>query len=201
MTGAAGRFVADQLRRDSPSVAGERAVRPREGRVHRGACKQRVGKFELPSGGTLFLDEIGDMPLALQAKLLRVLQERQIERSGRMPGDTGGRAGVCATNRIWRSVDCGAGFREDLYFRLSVAPMTCRHCANGRGRRVAGRLPAASFRANWAAGRGLSTGGREAAGGHAWPGNVRELEGRVKTAVLVADEPLVTALDLGLMAP
>ena len=112
-----------QLRRDSRGADRERAVRPRQGRVHRRDADRR-GKFELADGGTLFLDEIGDMSLKTQAKVLRALQEQVVEPVG---GADQRRASTCACSprrtRTCRPRSAPARFREDLYFRLNVIPI------------------------------------------------------------------------------
>jgi two-component system NtrC family response regulator len=165
-----------------------------------GAIKQTIGKVEQASGGTLFLDEIGDMPLALQAKLLRFLQARVIERVGgrqEIPVDV---RVVCATNQELRQRIAEHKFREDLYYRIGEAPVTLPPLRDRPGDTV---LLAHAFLRRFCselarAKRGFSEDALEAIRVHRWPGNVRELESRVKTAVLVADEALISAIDLGL---
>ena len=122
---------ARACRRDA---AGERAVRPREGRVHRRATRAQAGLFEAADGGTLFLDEVGEMPLALQAKLLRVLQEREIApRSASTRAGAGGRAGHRRHQpRPARRWSRGGTFREDLYYRLNVVPDPAAAAARAR---------------------------------------------------------------------
>ena len=102
----------------------ERALRPRARRVHRRRPAQ-AGRFEAANGGTVFLDEIGELPLELQPKLLRVLQERKIAAIGRKPAD---RASTFASSPrrigIWRRTCARGRFRRDLYYRLNVFPIT-----------------------------------------------------------------------------
>jgi two-component system NtrC family response regulator len=167
-----------------------------------GAIKQTIGKVEQANGGTLFLDEIGDMPLPLQAKLLRFLQARVIERVGgrqEIPVDV---RVVCATNQELRQRIAEQKFREDLYYRIGEAPVTLPPLRDRPGDTV---LLAHAFLRRFCselarAKRGFSEDALEAIRVHRWPGNVRELESRVKTAVLVADEALISAIDLGLQS-
>jgi len=168
-----------------------------------GAAKRTAGKLELASGGTLFLDEIGEMPVSLQAKLLRVVQERTVERiGGRAPIALDLRL-ICATNRDLEALIGGGAFREDLFYRLSevtirvpplrdrqgdsllLAQFTLQETAQHYGRATKGFAPDA-IRAIQA---------------HRWPGNVRELENRIKGAVIMADSAVVSASDLGLSDP
>jgi two-component system, NtrC family, response regulator len=166
-----------------------------------GAIKTTVGKIEQASGGTLFLDEIGDMPLPLQAKLLRFLQARVIERVGgrqEIPVDT---RVVCATNQDLQSRIAEQRFREDLYYRISEAPIVLPPLRERPGDAV---LLAHAFLRRFCAEQGKGKRGfaEEALATirtHSWPGNIRELESRVKTGLLVADEPLISTLDLGLL--
>ena len=165
-----------------------------------GAVKQTQGKVELANGGTLFLDEIGDMPMALQAKLLRFLQERVIERVGgreEIPVDV---RIVCATNHDLKALIGEGRFREDLYYRVSeitidIPPLRerkgCRlilartlleHEAEKQGRQI----------------KGFSQDAQNAIQNHDWPGNVRELENKIMGAVIMAEGKQVTAADLGL---
>jgi two-component system NtrC family response regulator len=167
-----------------------------------GAHKQTLGKVELASGGTLFLDEIGDMPAALQAKLLRFLQERVIERVGgreEIPVDV---RVVCATNQdLERRITEGL-FRQDLLYRvgevtLRVPPLRERH----GGIAVLAQVFLQRFaREHGRAVRGFAPDALAAIEDHAWPGNVRELENKVKTAVIMAEGNMITAADLGLAA-
>jgi two-component system, NtrC family, response regulator len=168
-----------------------------------GAAKRTLGKLELASGGTVFLDEIGEMPASLQAKLLRVVQERTIERIG-------GRASVqldvriiCATNRDLDALIAGGGFREDLYYRISevtikVPPLRERR---GDGLLIAQFLLQQLAERFGKPTRGLAPDAIRAIQSHRWPGNVRELENRIKGAVILADSSVVTAGDLGLQDP
>ena len=165
-----------------------------------GAHKQTIGKVELASGGTLFLDEIGDMPAPLQAKLLRFLQERVVERIGgreEIPVDV---RVVCATNQDLEALIRSGGFRQDLFYRigevaLSVPPLRERH----GGIAVLAQVFLHRFASEQGKSlRGFSTDALAAIESYRWPGNVRELENKVKTAVVMSDGPLVTAADLGL---
>ena len=165
-----------------------------------GAHKQTVGKVETASGGTLFLDEIGDMPSPLQAKMLRFLQNRIIERIGgreEIPVDV---RVVCATNQDLQEGIAQQRFREDLYYRVSevtleVPPLRDRHggiavLAHAFLRRFAAELGRPV--------RGFTTDALLAIEGYAWPGNVRELENRIKSAVIMTDNHVLTAADLNL---
>ena len=165
-----------------------------------GAVKQTLGKIETAHRGTLFLDEIGDLPLPLQAKLLRFLQERVIERIGGREGILVDVRIVCATHQNLRELMTAGRFREDLFFRLAeivldVPPL--------RKRAGDAAILAHAFVRRFAAEqrRGVMTLAPEAIQAieaHAWPGNVRELENYVKRAVIMADGSIIRAADLGL---
>ncbi len=165
-----------------------------------GAVKTTEGKIEQAQGGTLFLDEIGDVPLPLQVKLLRFLQERVIERiGGRKPIAVDTRI-VCATHRDIDAMVADSSFREDLYYRLAEIVVRIPSLAERPGDAA---LLARHFVAKYArtmnpAVTGLAPDARAAIDAHDWPGNVRELENRVKRAVIMADGKLVTAADLDL---
>jgi DNA-binding NtrC family response regulator len=158
-----------------------------------GAIARKVGRFERANGGTLFLDEIGDMSLALQAKILRAIQEREVERvggEGRIPIDV---RVVAATHRNLRAAIAEGSFREDLYFRLAVVTLQLPRLAE-RGPDV--ELLACHFAARHAAryGRPVRAMAQEVLGrlrGHAWPGNVRELNNTLERAVLLARGPVL----------
>jgi two-component system NtrC family response regulator len=167
-----------------------------------GAVKSNVGKIELAEGGTLFLDEVGDIPLPLQVKLLRFLQERVIERiGGRQPIAVDTRI-VCATHQDLEAMIAKGLFREDLYYRLAEivvkipslaerpgdAVLLARHFVNRFSRELNPGVQA------------LSPDAMAAIDEHPWPGNVRELENRIKRAVIMADGRTIAATDLDLSA-
>jgi two-component system NtrC family response regulator len=168
-----------------------------------GAIKTTEGKIELAQGGTLFLDEIGDVPLPLQVKLLRFLQERVIERiGGRKPIAVDTRI-VCATHQNLEAMIASARFREDLYYRLAEIVVRIPSLAERTGDAP---LLAKHFVARFAREmnpqvKGLGPDALAAIDSWGWPGNVRELENRLKRAVIMADGKLVTAVDLDLTAP
>jgi two-component system NtrC family response regulator len=168
-----------------------------------GAAKRTAGKLELASGGTLFLDEIGEMPLALQAKLLRVVQERTVERiGGRTPIALDLRL-ICATNRDLDALMGSGAFREDLFYRLSevairVPPLRDRQ---GDGLLLAQFILQETAQRYARASKGFAPDAIRAIQAHRWPGNVRELENRIKGAVIMADSAVVSATDLGLSDP
>jgi len=167
-----------------------------------GAIKTTAGKIEQAAGGTLFLDEIGDVPLALQVKLLRFLQERVIERvGGRKPIPVDTRI-VCATHQDVEAMVADGRFREDLYYRLAEIVVRIPSLAERPG--DAGLLARALVRRHAAAMKlpvtGLAPDALAAIDAWGWPGNVRELENRIKRAVIMADGKLVTAADLDLGA-
>jgi two-component system, NtrC family, response regulator len=168
-----------------------------------GAAKRSAGKFELASGGTLFLDEIGEMPVSLQAKLLRVVQERAVERiGGRTPIALDLRL-ICATNRDLEALMASGEFREDLYYRLSevtvrVPPLRERQCD---GLLLAQFILQEAAQRYGRASKGFAPDAIRAIQAHPWPGNVRELENRIKSAVIMADSAVVSASDLGLADP
>jgi two-component system response regulator HydG len=165
-----------------------------------GADRQKAGRFELAAGGTLFLDEVGELSPAVQAKLLRVVQERQFERVG---GRATLRADVriiTATNRNLEQAVAAGQFREDLFYRLNVftvhLPTLCE-----RGDDVL--LLAEHFVREQApqfgrANTGLSREARDALLAHAWPGNIRELQNAVERALIMSDGGLLTAAQLGI---
>ena len=165
-----------------------------------GAARQTIGKIETANRGTLMLDEIGDLPLALQAKILRFLQERVIERvGGRDEIDIDVRI-VCATHQDLKTQIKDGRFREDLYYRLAeivveIPPL--------RARQGDAALLAHSFVQRFAAEqrrRSMTLRGDAVAAieAHAWPGNVRELENCIRRAVIMADGNQITVADVGL---
>ena len=163
-----------------------------------GAVKTTPGKIEMAAGGTLFLDEIGDVPLPLQVKLLRFLQERVIERiGGRKPIPVDTRI-VCATHRDVDAMVADGSFREDLYYRLAEIVVRIPSLAERPG--DAALLARAFVRRHAEAMKlaitGLAPDALAAIDAWRWPGNVRELENRIKRAVIMADGKLVPAADL-----
>jgi two-component system NtrC family response regulator len=168
-----------------------------------GATKTTVGKIELANGGTLMLDEIGDLPFPLQAKLLRFLQERTIERVGgrqEIPIDV---RIVCATHQDLKALSKEGRFREDLYYRLAeivvaIPPLRERPgdaalMAHAFARRFAQEQNRGSMT--------LGEGALRAIEAHPWPGNVRELENCIKRAVIMADGNQIGGDDIGLDLP
>ncbi|MEO6387844.1 MAG: PEP-CTERM-box response regulator transcription factor [Croceibacterium sp.] len=165
-----------------------------------GAVKTTEGKIELANGGTLFLDEVGDIPLQLQVKLLRFLQERQIERiGGRKAIDVDTRI-VCATHQDLEAMIGDGRFREDLFYRLAEVVVKIPSLAERAGDAT---LLAKVFLKRFASEMnphvtGFAPDALAAIDAWGWPGNVRELENRVKRAAIMADGKLVTAADLDL---
>jgi len=167
-----------------------------------GAVKQTPGKIEYAHGGTLFLDEIGDLPLELQAKLLRFLQERVIERVGgrkEIPIDV---RIICATHQDLKQQIQDGRFREDLYYRISEITIQIPTVKERTGDVL---LLAKSFlnRFNKELGKtmlGFDKQSVAAIEAYDWPGNVRELESRIKRAIIMADNNHITAEDLELSA-
>jgi two-component system, NtrC family, response regulator len=165
-----------------------------------GAVKSNVGKIELAEGGTLFLDEVGDIPLPLQVKLLRFLQERVIERIGGRSLIAVDTRIVCATHQDLDAMTADGRFREDLYYRLAEivvkipslaervgdAGLLARHFVNRYARELNPKV------------QSLSPDALAAIDAYPWPGNVRELENRLKRAVIMADGRSVGAADLDL---
>ncbi|UVO55467.1 PEP-CTERM-box response regulator transcription factor [Sphingomonas sp. SUN039] len=165
-----------------------------------GAVKTTEGKIEQAHGGTLFLDEIGDVPLALQVKLLRFLQERTIERVGGRKGIPVDTRVVTATHRDVDGMVASGAFREDLYYRIAEIVVHIPSLAERPGdASLLGRAFVQRFAASLRSDvTGLTPDALTALDAHSWPGNVRELENRVKRAVIMADGKLVTAADLDL---
>jgi two-component system NtrC family response regulator len=168
-----------------------------------GATKTTPGRIESAHRGTLMLDEIGDLPLPLQAKLLRFLQERVIERIGgrqEIPVDV---RIVCATHQDLKARIAEGLFREDLYYRLAeivltIPPLRDRVgdpalLAHAMVRRFAAEQKRGTVR--------LGSAALAAIEGHSWPGNVRELENCMKRAVIMADEDVIDTIDIGLAVP
>ncbi len=165
-----------------------------------GASERRQGKFELASGGTVFLDEIGELPLNVQGKLLRAIEEKVVDRiGGRAPVPVDVRV-VAATNKDLRAAIDSGEFRRDLFFRLAVFPveipplrergedvvLLARHFAAQLGKELRGREAL------------LSDESLAALRAHTWPGNVRELENVIERACILADATTLEPHDLGL---
>jgi DNA-binding NtrC family response regulator len=165
-----------------------------------GASDRRLGKFELASSGTVFLDEIGELPLAVQGKLLRVIEEKVVDRiGGRAPVPVDVRV-VAATNKDLKAAVESGEFRGDLYFRLAVFPLEipplrerqndiallAKHFAAQLGKELRGREAV------------LSEAASAAMRAHSWPGNVRELENAIERACILSDTMVLESKDLGL---
>ncbi len=165
-----------------------------------GAAKQTPGKIEYADKGTLFLDEIGDLPMELQSKLLRFLQERVVERIGgrkEIPVDV---RIVCATHQDLQTLIANGLFREDLFYRISELVIEIPRLKDREGDVL---LLAKSFLKVWGTQYKSSAGGFSqeaihAIESHDWPGNVRELESRVKRAAIMADSNQIAVEDLEL---
>jgi len=165
-----------------------------------GAVSRKPGKFEMAHRGTLFLDEIGDLPLALQAKILRALEERRFERVGGTALVTVDVRLVAATNRGLRAAVAARRFREDLFFRLSVFPITVPPLRE-RGNDIP--LLARYFVDRFCRDLKkkplvLSPGALEALQSYRWPGNVRELQNCIERAVILADGDTILPRHLNL---
>jgi two-component system response regulator HydG len=163
-----------------------------------GAGRRKIGRFELADGGTLFLDEVGELPPAVQVKLLRVLQDQRFERVGGEETIEVDVRLVSATNRDLQARAAAGSFREDLYYRLAIVPLSipplrarpgdvallAHHFLEKHAGRIGRRLV------------GFEPGALERLTRHAWPGNVRELENAVQQAMVFADGELVRIEDL-----
>jgi two-component system NtrC family response regulator len=163
-----------------------------------GAVKMTEGKIELAHGGTLFLDEVGDIPLPLQVKLLRFLQERVIERVGGRTGINVDVRVVCATHQNLGKMIADQTFRDDLYYRLAEITINIPSLSQRTGDSV---LLAKHFLKKFSKEmnpsiKGFSTSALTAIDQSVWPGNVRELENRVKRAVIMTEGKFVSAEDL-----
>ncbi|OAN28335.1 sigma-54-dependent transcriptional regulator [Pseudomonas oryzihabitans] len=205
------RFIHDQsARAEGPFVAVNCAAIPdhlleailfgHEKGAFTGAIATQPGKFELAQGGTLLLDEISEMPLGLQAKLLRVLQEREVERVGaRKPLALDIRVVATSNRKLAEEVAAGR-FREDLFYRLSVFPLAWLPLRE----RPADIVPLAERLLAVQAARmnrpvpTLSAGARQALAEHPWPGNVRELDNAVQRALILQPGQQIQAEDFGL---
>jgi two-component system NtrC family response regulator len=164
-----------------------------------GAVKQTIGRIETAEGGTLFLDEIGDMPPPLQAKLLRFLQERVVERVGgrqEIPVDV---RVICATHQDLQALIATQRFRQDLYYRISEVTLTLPPLRQRPGDAVvlAQHMLRRAAESNPRAPRKFTDEALVAIQRHDWPGNVRELENKVRSALILASGPQITADDLG----
>jgi transcriptional regulator with GAF, ATPase, and Fis domain len=163
-----------------------------------GAVAQKRGKFEVAHGGTIFLDEVGELPLALQAKLLRALQEREFERVGGTRAVKVDVRVIAATNKDLKEAIKTGAFRQDLYYRLNVVALTmpplrerrddigtlASHFAEKYGRKCNRRVV------------GISAEARAYLANHEWPGNVRELENAIERAVVLGSSEVIGADDL-----
>ncbi|MCP5144163.1 MAG: PEP-CTERM-box response regulator transcription factor [Gammaproteobacteria bacterium] len=165
-----------------------------------GATKTTKGKLEYANGGTLFLDEVGDLPMSLQGKLLRFLQERVIERVGGREEIALDIRVICATHKDLRELSTSGGFREDLYYRISEITITIPALRERDG--DAALIACALLKKHQAERetnvKGFSQSALAAIESYNWPGNVRELENRVKRAYIMADGKNIEPEDLEL---
>lgn len=164
-----------------------------------GAIANNIGKIERANNGTLFLDEIGDMPLLLQAKLLRFLQERNIERIGGKKEIKVNARVICATNKDLASMVKEQSFREDLFFRISevtvnIPPLRDR----GKDKLIVARYFLEQFSKESKTNLRFTENAIKAIGSYEWPGNVRELENCIKRSVVLAENNYITENDLNL---
>lgn len=168
-----------------------------------GAIASAPGKFEMAEGGTILLDEISEMPLGLQAKLLRVLQEREVERVGARKTITLDIRVLATSNRDLAGEVAAGRFREDLYYRLSVFPLAWRPLRERPADIVplAERLLAKYVKKMNHAPIRLSAQAQQSLVSHAWPGNVRELDNAIQRALILQQGGLIQPQDLCLLAP
>ncbi|MFZ5601195.1 MAG: sigma 54-interacting transcriptional regulator, partial [Pseudomonadota bacterium] len=168
-----------------------------------GAAKRTLGKVEVAHEGTLFLDEIGDMPLPLQAKLLRFLQERVIERLGGREEIRVDVRVVCATNKNLSEMVAEGTFREDLYYRISEIVVELPPLRERGGDKILiARHLLTKYVDQLSKGiRGFTPEAAAAIESYEWPGNIREMENKIKRAVIMCDQRNVGIADLGLPQP
>ena len=165
-----------------------------------GADRQRIGRFELANGGTLFLDEIGNMSLSTQAKVLRILQEREFERLGGSQTIRVDVRLIAATNLNLEDAIREGGFRDDLYYRLNVVSVQVPPLRERRE----DIIPLAKHFIDKAAAeikrdvRGIDPGAVRLMNRHTWPGNIRELQNTMERAVLMSEQPYIRQEDLHL---
>ncbi len=167
-----------------------------------GAVANQQGKFQAASGGTLFLDEIGEMPIELQVKILRALQERVVVRIGDTRPESCDIRILAATNRQLEVEIAQGRFREDLYYRLNVVNIELPPLrARGDDVLVIGRYLLARYAREYGtATKGLSPNATVAMRKHNWPGNIRELQNRLKKALVLCDAAVIGPDDLGLVS-
>jgi transcriptional regulator with GAF, ATPase, and Fis domain len=165
-----------------------------------GAVNTKVGKFQAAIGGTLFLDEIGELPLQLQVKLLRALQEKVVYKVGDHRGEPVDIRVVAATNRVLEEEVRKGTFREDLYYRLNVVTLKLPPLRErGEDLFVLGKYFLQKYAKEFSSrAKGFSPSATVAMKKYGWPGNIRELENRLKKAVVLADRPLLGPDDLDL---
>ncbi len=166
-----------------------------------GAVADKIGKFEAANGGTIFLDEIGEMPMSLQVKLLRVLQERVIERVGDIQSRPLDIRVLSATNKNLQDEIRSGNFREDLFYRLNEVSLELPPLRD-RGDDIAqiGQFLLNKYAEQYGSkARGFTVGCVNAMRSYYWPGNVRELENRIKKAVIMTDRAQLTPEDLGVV--
>ncbi len=165
-----------------------------------GAVANKLGKFQAADGGTLFLDEIGEMPIELQVKLLRAIQEKVVYRVGDTRPETVDIRILAATNRELEKEIAAGRFREDLYYRLNVVnvelpPLRVR----GDDVLVIARYLISRYSREYDAKvKGLSPNAAVGIRKHSWPGNIRELENRIKKAIVLCESSVIGPDDLGL---
>ena len=163
-----------------------------------GADKAKQGRFELADGGTLFLDEIGEMPLTMQVKLLRVLEEKKIERLGSVKEIPLDIRIIAATNRVLEKMVAEGSFREDLYYRLNVVSIKVPPLSERQGDIM---LLADNFIRKFSQKsgknvKGISAGAAEVLTNYSWPGNVRELENMIERGVILCQSNSLSEEDL-----
>jgi transcriptional regulator with GAF, ATPase, and Fis domain len=165
-----------------------------------GAVANKQGKFQAADGGTLFLDEIGEMPIELQVKILRALQERVVYRVGDTRPETCDIRILAATNRDLDKEIAGGRFREDLYYRLNVVNLELPPLRQrGEDVLVVARYLLSRFSREYDVKvKGLSPNAAVAIRKHSWPGNIRELENRIKKAIVLCESSVIGPDDLGL---
>jgi len=197
------RFVSLNCAAISPNLV-ESELFGHEKGAFTGADRRQEGKFEFASGGTLFLDEIGELPLEAQAKLLRVIQERIIQRVGGNQEIEVDIRLICATNQDLEKLTASGAFRQDLYYRIAVFPI---HVPPLRERREAIPVLAAHFIRRWSRkqqmnGDLLTPGASRLLQDYPWPGNVRELANVMERVMILKDGQLpVNSDDLQFLRP